>query len=105
MISRFLLTFLLLCASPALYAEVRPKSTVKLYGASWCPLCRGAEEYLRSREIDFVRLDIDKDPSARASYQAIGVQGVPILIIGREILRGFDPGAIEAALAGIKTND
>ncbi len=71
-------------------------SGVTLYMASWCGACRSAAAYLRSRGVEFVEKDIEKDASASAEMQrkakAAGKtpRGVPVIDFQGEILLGFD---------------
>jgi len=71
---------------------------VQIIGASWCPLCLAAEEYFRSSSVPYRMLDIDHDRDARSAYLTLGGGGVPIIIVGTEVIRGFDRGLIDSAL-------
>ncbi len=79
-------------------------SQVVVYSASWCGACRQAKAYLRSRGINFVERDIERDPGAREEMQgklnAQGMRagGVPVLDIRGRILLGFSAQAVDAAL-------
>ncbi|MGD8858683.1 MAG: glutaredoxin domain-containing protein [Myxococcales bacterium] len=69
---------------------------VVIYKASWCGVCRSAAAYLRSRGVDFVEKDVEKDPGAQQEMQrkarAAGKtpRGVPVIDFDGEILLGFD---------------
>ena len=67
--------------------------TVVDFGATWCPPCRAleptVEELSKKYEgrVDFVKLDIDANPSTSQRY---GIKGIPTLIVfdgGRELER------------------
>ena len=45
-----------------------------------------------------VARDVDEDPSAYDELLARGFRTVPLTIIGDEVIRGFDPAALRAAL-------
>ncbi|HEX6624241.1 MAG TPA: thioredoxin [Pyrinomonadaceae bacterium] len=67
--------------------------TVVDFGATWCPPCRALEptieELAKKYEgrVDFLKLDIDANPSTPQRY---GIKGIPTLIVfdsGRELER------------------
>jgi glutaredoxin len=84
---------------------------VTLYMASWCGACKGAAAYMRSRNVDFVEKDIEKDAAANQEMQqkarAAGKtpRGVPVIDFKGEILLGFDKrrlaALIDAAAGGV----
>ena len=80
--------------------------TVIVYGASWCNACHQAVAYLKSRKVPVVEKDIEQDPAAeremRAKLTRAGVHGglIPIIDVKGKILVGFEPHALEAAVAG-----
>ncbi|AUX25348.1 uncharacterized protein SOCEGT47_058920 [Sorangium cellulosum] len=79
--------------------------TVIIYGASWCKPCHQAADYLRAKGVAAIVKDIEEDPAAAAemqdklakSHQRGG--SIPIIDVRGQILVGFSPGAIDAALA------
>ncbi|MBS2020504.1 MAG: glutaredoxin family protein [Deltaproteobacteria bacterium] len=79
--------------------------TVIIYGASWCGPCHQAQAYLRKRGIPFVEHDIEEDPSKAKEMQEklarAGKRGgsIPVIDVRGTILVGFDPNAVEQALA------
>jgi glutaredoxin len=79
----------------------KPKNTlpiVQILVADWCPYCRKLEDFLNSNGIRYDRLDIERNVKAAMLYQQLGQGGVPIVKIGSDIIRGYDPGAILRAL-------
>ncbi len=47
----------------------------------------------------FTERNIAKDPTARQDLMAIGLTSLPVILIGDKKLAGFNPTAIDAALA------
>jgi glutaredoxin len=78
---------------------------VIIYGASWCHPCHEAADYLKARGVPYVLKDIEADPGASAEMsqklQRVGRRGgsIPVIDVGGEILIGFNPGALDQALA------
>jgi glutaredoxin len=76
-----------------------------LFSTSWCPSCRAARQYLASRNVTVLELDVEKDPRAAQQYQALqaahqlkpGV--VPLIVINGRPMQGFSKTQIDAALA------
>lgn len=87
----------------------RADADVIIYGASWCGACRSAEAFLRSRHIDFVERDIERDPGAREAMlraaRAAGVSpnGIPVIDFRGRVIAGFDQAALERAIAETRT--
>jgi glutaredoxin len=77
---------------------------VVVYKASWCGVCRSAASYLRSRHVDFVEKDVEKDPGAnaemlrKAEAKGLSPRGVPVIDFRGEILLGFDRTRIESLI-------
>ncbi|HLD39614.1 MAG TPA: glutaredoxin family protein [Candidatus Nanoarchaeia archaeon] len=74
-------------------------ATVKIYTTPTCPWCHKAKEWMKEKKISFTNYDVVKDEKARKKMMEIsGQMGVPVLEIGKEVIVGFDPKAIEKAL-------
>ena len=72
---------------------------VEVYGTSWCPACRHARDYFRSAGIPFDDYDVEKDKDARARMDRLGAgAGVPAIVIGGQVFRGFSREWCERAL-------
>ena len=65
--------------------------------APWCPYCRKMEDFLVSSGIAYDKLDIDGNPAALASYEQLGEQGIPVLLINGTKISGYDPDGVKAA--------
>jgi glutaredoxin 3 len=79
-------------------------AAVVVYKAAWCGACRSAAAYLRSRHVDFVEKDIEKDPAAsqemlqKAQAKGLSPRGVPVIDFRGEIMLGFDQGRLETLI-------
>jgi len=77
----------------------REYPAVAVYGTSWCPACRRARDYFRSAGIPFDDYDVEKDTDARARMDRLGGgSGVPAIVIGGQVFRGFSQEWCERAL-------
>ena len=72
---------------------------VTIYTTESCGFCKATKEFLSSKGIDYKEIDVGKDPSkAKEMIEKSGQTGVPVLVIGKEVIVGFDQDSIEDAL-------
>ena len=68
---------------------------VVMYATSWCPYCRKARDYFRSRNIPYTEHDIEKDPAAHRRFKSLGGKGVPLILVGERQMSGFSGDRFE----------
>jgi glutaredoxin len=77
---------------------------IVVYKASWCGACRAAAAYLRSRHVDFVEKDVEKEPGAneemlrKAQAKGLRPRGVPVIDFRGEIMLGFDQARLSTLI-------
>jgi len=72
---------------------------VELFGVSWCPWCRKAREFFRSRGVPYTYYDIEKDPVAAARKQQLSPgKGVPFALINGVKIKGYSAEEYTQAL-------
>ena len=75
------------------------KTKVEIYETSWCPYCKKAKNFFRSRGISFTAYDIEKDEAAaRRKKRLRSGSGVPLVVINGTVIEGFAPAVYERAL-------
>ena len=75
-----------------------PTPVVLLYTAEGCWWCEKAEKFLKDNSIEYVERDLE-DPEQFKKLQEIaeklnykgGLRVVPLFVVGKYIVRGFDP--------------
>lgn len=73
--------------------------TVEIYETSWCVYCKKAKQFFRSKGIDFITYNIEKDPQAARRMMAMTQQrGVPFVVINGQGITGYSVAAYEQAL-------
>jgi glutaredoxin 3 len=78
---------------------------IVMYTTPTCGYCRQAKEYLKSRKVAFVEKNVAADDAAAQDMiRRSGQRGVPVLIIGSEVIVGFDRPRIDQALARAGTD-
>ena len=71
---------------------------VKLYMTSWCPYCQRMIQYFEDNNIDYVAYDIEKDKKAGNEFRNYGGTGIPLVVVGKTVISGYDPEKVKAAL-------
>jgi glutaredoxin len=76
---------------------------VVLFTTSTCPHCQRTLQWLDARQVRHVNLVIDGSDEAMQQYLALGVEAVPVVMIGDQRIIGFHEQAFVDALrrAGI----
>lgn len=79
------------------------RTQVVVYGTATCPFCAKARAYLKERNVAFGDFDVDKSDKGRHDFGELGGKAVPVILIGKRKLVGFDQKAVDAALDQLKT--
>ena len=56
-------------------------------------------EYLSRKGIPYTEKNVARDPQAVQELMSMGLRSLPVIVIGEKRLSGFNPTAIDAALA------
>lgn len=74
---------------------------ITMYSTSWCGYCSAARRWFGERGWPFVERNIEQDEAAARDFRRIARPsgGVPVIVVGEQVLRGFDPARIERAVA------
>jgi glutaredoxin-like YruB-family protein len=73
---------------------------VVIYSTPTCTYCQAAKEYFAQQGVEYVEHDVAADETQRAiMLEKSGQMGVPVIVIGEEVIVGFDQERIQAALA------
>ncbi|MCB1626438.1 MAG: hypothetical protein KDI48_01845 [Xanthomonadales bacterium] len=76
-------------------------ASVQMYVLPNCGYCERARQHLRARGVAFEEFDIAASAEHKARFVALGGQGTPLLQVGAQVLHGFDPPRLDAALAAL----
>ncbi|NQU83962.1 MAG: glutaredoxin family protein [Parcubacteria group bacterium] len=72
---------------------------VLIYSTPTCPYCIQAKEYFKEKGIKYEEKDVASDDKAREEMtKKSGSLAVPVIIIGDEVIVGFDKDAVNKAL-------
>jgi len=80
-------------------STMKPKAI--LFTQPDCPPCHVLKVFLDERGVAFEERDITADPEAvRELMEKYGSHSTPTLVMGDEVLIGFDPERIDEILGG-----
>lgn len=74
---------------------------VTLFSQPGCAPCFAARSFLMSRKVPFAYKDVQADPQAFRELMDLGSRSTPTLLVGDQVLIGFDPEKLTAALAQV----
>jgi glutaredoxin-like YruB-family protein len=79
--------------------EADTAPSVELYTTSWCPYCKKAKAFFRSKGIAFTEYNIEKDRAAQQRMRSLTKsKAVPFAVINGHHIQGYSAPAYERAL-------
>lgn len=79
---------------------------VMVYTTSTCPWCSKLKSFLKEEGISFTEVNVGEDPeAARRMVKLTGQRSVPVTTIDEQIIIGYDPDGIRAALADVEAGE
>lgn len=71
---------------------------VTIYTTDTCPYCIKAKKYLSEKGIEYNEKNVHKDFQAKQELLAMGYRTVPVIVINKREIVGFDKQKIDRAL-------
>lgn len=72
---------------------------IKLYSLPTCPWCTKTKEFFKSHHIPFTNIDVSiNSKSAHEMIKKSGQMGVPVIMIGKEIIISYDEDRLKELL-------
>jgi glutaredoxin-like YruB-family protein len=69
---------------------------VTIYSTPTCQYCEQAKKYMKENDIDYKDYDVSSDTDRRKEMiEKSGQMGVPVIVIGDDMMVGFDQGKFE----------
>ena len=97
-----LLVLLSACSSRVDMTDVRSMigdAPVVMLSTSTCGYCKKLRADLSDWGVDYVDIDVESDQNGQRMYDLVHGRGVPILLIGDEIVHGYSPTRSRELLA------
>lgn len=85
-------------AAVYLYSPRQGSDAVVIYSTSWCPYCKALRNTLTEYNIPFTEHDTEKSISGALGFWALRGRGVPVSVIGEQVIHGYDGQVITDAL-------
>ncbi len=73
---------------------------VVMYSTSWCGYCKKARQHFTRNNIPFKEYDIEKSEKAAKEYKKLNGRGVPVILIGKKRMNGFNAGSFDRIYYG-----
>jgi glutaredoxin len=70
---------------------------IVMLSATWCGYCDALRRDLDAMGVAYSELDIDG--SGRAAFDAVNARGVPVLIVGQDVIYGYNPDRARELIA------
>lgn len=80
------------------------KPDIIMLGAWWCSYCYKAKKYFQKNKISYCEYDMENTEIGESLYKKHGGGAIPIILIGKYKLQGFNPKQIELGLTTVKNN-
>ncbi|MGO1071441.1 glutaredoxin family protein [Lysobacter sp. CA199] len=74
---------------------------IVLLAAEWCGYCQKLRKDFELADVRYTLVDVDTERGQRA-MAAIGAHGVPVTVIGQDIVHGYQPDQIKDKLAPLR---
>ena len=76
-------------------------SEVVLYATQWCGYCRKTRQFLADNDIAYFEYDIENSSQGAREYKQLNGRGIPLVLVNNEVIRGYNPKAILAAVQAL----
>ena len=70
---------------------------IVMLAADWCGYCRKQRGDFERANVRYRVLDVDT-PEGNRAMQALGARGVPVTVIGQNVVRGYDTARLDEHL-------
>ena len=77
---------------------------VEMYSSDGSIWCRRAKMYLTKRGVKFRSIDINERRNAEKLYRLTRQHGIPVTLIGTDIVIGFDREKLDRAILSAEKN-
>ena len=71
---------------------------IVMLAAEWCGYCRKQQKDFELAGVRYRVLDVDQEEGQRAA-SALGTRGVPVTVVGQQVIRGYDTAALDKHLS------
>ena len=84
-----------------LHRPAADSTDIVIYTTTWCGYCTALRAHLDAHAIPYTDHDIESSLQGSMGFWSLRGRGVPVSVIGPDIVQGFDLERINTALAGL----
>ena len=81
---------------------LKSKPEVIMLSTGWCPYCYQARRYLTDNNISYCEYDIERSAEGEKLFNDVNGQVIPVLLIDKYTMNGFDETRLENLLHKIR---
>jgi glutaredoxin len=81
---------------------LKSKPEVIMLSTRWCPYCYQARRYLTDNNISYCEYDIEASAKGEKLFNDVNGQVIPVLLIDKYTMSGFDESRLENLLHKIR---
>lgn len=79
-------------------SQATGQPAVHLYATDWCGYCKATRQFFAANGIRYVEHDIEKNSDALLMHRKLGGNGVPLVVIGDEVIHGYNEASMRELL-------
>lgn len=79
--------------------NINKAAKVVIYTTQRCPHCQHAKRWFKKHNILFLDFNVAKPGKMQKRFFQLGGRSVPMIVVGEQILNGFNPSQLKTALA------
>lgn len=83
---------------------ITPNPDIVMLSTTWCPYCKEARRYFSNNDLAYCEYDIERSGTGKRLYESINGQGIPVILIGKHKLNGFNERSVKKALEILHTS-
>ncbi|MBT8438897.1 MAG: hypothetical protein KJO91_04155 [Gammaproteobacteria bacterium] len=68
----------------------------------WCSYCYQARRYLTNNNISYCEYDIERSAEGEKLFNDLNAQAIPVLLVDKYIINGFDEARLESLLSRVR---
>lgn len=97
-----LILFALDRAVAYMYIPQEDAKKITLYSTDWCSYCASLRMYFETHNVKYTEYDVENSAAGIFGLWAFRARGVPIVVVGNEVIYGYNMKKVSTALDKIK---
>ena len=85
-----------------IYFPDKNSKEITLYSTEWCSYCASVRQYFETHNMQYKELDVERSAAGMLGLWAFRADAVPVVVVGDQIIYGYDMEKVSAALDRLK---